>query len=88
MPIIEALCAGVPVVTSGGSSLTEAGGEAVVYVNYTDEQAIARAVKAIIVLRQKERSKIVMRGKKQALRFGENILAWSMMAMYQKVMDK
>ncbi|MDR2495552.1 MAG: glycosyltransferase family 4 protein [Tannerellaceae bacterium] len=88
LPIIEAMFAGLPVVTAGGASLMEAGGEAVVYVSYTDDHAISQAVSDIMNFKVRERSKVVMAGKRQALRFGDNRLAWELMSVYEKVMNQ
>ncbi|MDR2499329.1 MAG: glycosyltransferase family 4 protein [Tannerellaceae bacterium] len=88
VPVVEALCAGVPVVTAGGLSLSEAGGEAVVYINYSDEHSIAQAIIQILAVNRKARRQISLRGKKHAARFDNNFLAWQMISAYNKAMNQ
>lgn len=48
LPIVEAMAAGCPVVTSRVSSLPEVGGDAAVFIDPTDVDALAKAMDAII----------------------------------------
>ncbi|WP_338431583.1 glycosyltransferase family 1 protein [Synechococcus elongatus] len=48
LPILEAMACGTPVITSNCSSLPEVGGEAVLYVDPYQEEAIASAMKSLI----------------------------------------
>jgi glycosyltransferase involved in cell wall biosynthesis len=48
LPVLEAMAAGAPVITSDSSSLPEVGGDAVVYVKAQDEQSIARAMEKLL----------------------------------------
>lgn len=65
MPVLEAMAAGCPVVTSTVSSLPEVAGEAAVLVDPTDTEAIAAG---ILVARNK-RDELRARGKERAAEF-------------------
>ncbi|MDQ4041373.1 MAG: glycosyltransferase family 4 protein [Actinomycetota bacterium] len=49
LPVLEAMAAGAPVLTSDRSSLPEVGGDAVEYVDPTDTQDIARKLAALLL---------------------------------------
>ena len=46
-PILEAMSAGTPVITSNAASLPEIGGDAAVYVDPTDPEQIANAIRSV-----------------------------------------
>jgi glycosyltransferase involved in cell wall biosynthesis len=48
LPVLEAMAAGAPVLTSDRSSLPEVGGDAAEYVDPTDTQAIAAGLEALL----------------------------------------
>ena len=48
LPVLEAMAAGAPVLTSDRSSLPEVGGDAAAYCDPTDESAIAAALAALL----------------------------------------
>jgi glycosyltransferase involved in cell wall biosynthesis len=48
LPVLEAMAAGAPVLTSDRSSLPEVGGDAAVYVDPTDTAAIRRGLEALL----------------------------------------
>jgi glycosyltransferase involved in cell wall biosynthesis len=48
LPVLEAMAAGAPVLTSDRSSLPEVGGEAAAYCDPTDELAIAQALRSLL----------------------------------------
>lgn len=48
LPVLEAMAAGAPVLTSDRSSLPEVGGEAVAYCDPTDVASIARALEGLL----------------------------------------
>lgn len=57
IPVLEALAAGTPVLTSEGSSLKEVGGEAVFYVDPNNVEAIAGAISSALSSSQREQKK-------------------------------
>jgi glycosyltransferase involved in cell wall biosynthesis len=68
LPVLEAMAAGAPVVTSHVSSLPEVGGDAVVYVDPEDETAI-RAALVRLLSSPAERADLAERGRRRAATF-------------------
>lgn len=68
LPVLEAMAAGAPVLTSNVSSLPEVGGDAVAYADPTDEGAIAAAV-ARLLDDPDERAAMTARGRERARSF-------------------
>jgi glycosyltransferase involved in cell wall biosynthesis len=68
LPVLEAMAAGAPVVTSQVSSLPEVGGDAVVYVDPEDEAAIGAALQRLLAS-PAERAELAERGRHRAAEF-------------------
>lgn len=68
LPVLEAMTAGAPVLTSDVSSLPEVGGDAAAYVDPTDEDAIRGAL-ARLLADPAKRAAMVARGRERAARF-------------------
>jgi len=68
LPVIEAMAAKVPVITSCGSSLVEAGGKAAVYVTPGDHRELAEAM-ARVLSEQNLWKEMIEQGLRQARRF-------------------
>jgi glycosyltransferase involved in cell wall biosynthesis len=68
LPVLEAMILGTPVVASGESSLPEIAGDAALFVDPYDTDAIARAI-VTIVDDSDLRSELVRRGRQQAAKF-------------------
>ncbi|OGH85596.1 MAG: hypothetical protein A2493_03375 [Candidatus Magasanikbacteria bacterium RIFOXYC12_FULL_33_11] len=68
LPILQAMSAGVPVVTSGSSSLPEVGNEACLYVDPANYQDIVDKVEIFLTDKKLRQEKIVL-GKKRAKDF-------------------
>jgi alpha-1,3-rhamnosyl/mannosyltransferase len=68
LPVLEAMAAGAPVVTSQVSSLPEVGGDAVVYVDPEDEGAIGAALERLLA-DPAERAELAERGRRRAAEF-------------------
>jgi glycosyltransferase involved in cell wall biosynthesis len=68
LPVLEAMAAGAPVVTSKASSLPEVGGDAVVYINPEEEHSIADALKRLLG-RPDERRALGARARLRASQF-------------------
>ncbi|MDO8566284.1 MAG: glycosyltransferase family 1 protein [Candidatus Moranbacteria bacterium] len=49
LPVLQALCQSVPVLTAGNSSLPEVGGEAALYVDSNDTEAIATQMEHLLI---------------------------------------
>ncbi len=85
IPILEALYSKVPVITSKGSSLTEAGGKYTLYVDPNNVEEMAAAIKKVLFDRElQERMKL--EGYKHALGFDEDKVTANIMDVYLKVM--
>jgi glycosyltransferase involved in cell wall biosynthesis len=68
LPVLEAMAAGAPVVTSRISSLPEVGGDAVVYVDPEEERSIAHALVGLLRSPEK-RSALAARARLRAAQF-------------------
>ncbi len=84
MPIVEALSAGVPVITTAGGCFPEAGGPSTRYVTSTDAVGLAAAIQDVLddpALAERMRSE----GRRWALRFDATALAAPLMDLYHSV---
>ena len=82
IPILEAMAAGTPVITSGLSCMPEVGGDAVLYVNPYDEHDIASKMKILnsdLMLR----NDLSRKGKERSLQFTDQNCAQRVMNVYQ-----
>jgi glycosyltransferase involved in cell wall biosynthesis len=68
LPVLEAMAAGAPVLTSNVSSLPEVGGEAVAYVDPGDERAIAAELERLLNS-PGERARLAQLGRERARGF-------------------
>ena len=68
LPIIEAMNAEVPVITSGLSSMAEVGDDAVIQVEPNDIEMIADAIQTVAT-KKKIRESLIKKGKKRAKKF-------------------
>lgn len=85
IPILEALYSKVPVITSKGSSLAEAGGKYTLYVDPNNVEEMSAAIKKVLFDRElQERMKL--EGYKHARRFDEDKVTANIMDVYLKVM--
>jgi glycosyltransferase involved in cell wall biosynthesis len=69
LPVIEALLAGLPVVTVRAASLPEVGGEAVLYVDAPQPELLAEKIREVRHLPVQERSRLAGLGKTWASTF-------------------
>lgn len=84
LPVLEAMAAGVPVVTSNLSSLPEVAGRATCLINPTDEKAIAQAI--VKVLSQpKFAQKLIKQGFIQAKKFSWGKAAQETLDLFEKI---
>ncbi len=85
MPIVEALSAGVPVITSAGGCFAEAGGTGTRYVDPTDAPGLAEAIAEVLAdsaLAERMRAA----GRQHAEGFDGSTLARRLLAVYDAVM--
>ncbi len=84
IPILEAMCVGVPVVTSTGSCFEETGGDAALYADPSSPAAIGQQIGRVLsdsVLREE----MVQRGYLQAAKFADERVAQHLLAVYSEL---
>lgn len=86
LPVLEAMTFGCPVVTSPLSSLPEVGGDAALYVDPRDSQAIADALERL-VLEPELATSLATRGRARAALFSWERTARETLAAYQQTLD-
>lgn len=69
LPILEAMCAGTPVLTTREASIPEIGGDAVLYADARDEAAFAEAMRAVIAKPVAEREQLIAAARARAATF-------------------
>lgn len=87
IPIIEAICCGVPVIAATGSCLEEAGGPDCIYVDPDDEKALAAAIEKFstdTAFRQNS----IDNSKKYVEKFSEEIQANQLIECYKEIDDE
>lgn len=84
IPVLEAMSLGIPVITSGNSSLTEVGGSAVLYIDPQDSNSIKKAL-IEIVNKKKLRDDLIKKGLKQANKFSWETSAKKLISLYQQL---
>ena len=85
IPILEALYSKVPVITSKGSSLAEAGGKYTLYVDPNNVEEMSAAIKKVLFDRELQ-EKMKLEGYKHARGFDEDKVVANIMDVYLKVM--
>ncbi len=83
IPIVEALSAGIPVITTRGGCFNEAGGFAARYIDPKDIDEIADALKTILESFQVQQ-RMIKDGKEYVKKFSEERISESMMSVYKK----
>lgn len=84
IPILEALYSKVPVITSRASSMTEVGGEHTMYVDPTNVEEMAAAIKKVL-FDDSLQEKMIIEGFRHARNFDGEKVAGNVMQVYQKV---
>lgn len=83
LPVLEAMAAGAPVITSNTSSLPEVGGEAVAYVQPEDERSLAEAMERLL-RSPDERSGLADRARTRAAEFSWDRVARAMLVELER----
>lgn len=86
IPMLEALCSGVPAIGCTGSCLEEAGGPSSLYVDPDDAQALASAITRVLS-DDALRARMIADGHRYADRFTQEILTKDLVALYAQVMQ-
>lgn len=85
IPILEALYSRVPVITSRGSSLTEAGGEHTIYVDPNNVEEMAAAIRKVLIDRELQ-EKMIAEGYKHARKFDADKVTGNIVQVYNKLL--
>jgi glycosyltransferase involved in cell wall biosynthesis len=83
LPVIEAMACGVPVITTGTSSMPEVAGDAAVIVNPHDSVELANAITRVLT-DAALRSELRVRGIQRANQFTEGEAARKNLQMYEE----
>lgn len=86
IPLLEALCSGVPAIGATGSCLEEAGGSGSVYVNPDDPKELAWQLDRLLDDDEARHAMVAM-GKSHAARFTEERLIADLLRTYDKVIN-
>lgn len=84
LPVLEAMAAGAPVLTSDRSSLPEVGGDAAAYCDPTDERAIASAL-AELLRDPARRARMAAAGPRRAAAFSWDATASTVLAVLERI---
>jgi len=87
IPIIEAICCGLPVVACTGSCLEEAGGPHSLYVSPDDAEAMAHAVSQVLKGSEGREQRIAM-SRSYVRRFEGNQVAQQMAELYARLLGR
>ena len=88
LPVLEAMRAGAPVLTTREASLPEIGGDCVRYADGRDEVAFAAALRAAISLPREERARLIDAAKRRAENFTWDASAEKLWYVFQRVARK
>jgi glycosyltransferase involved in cell wall biosynthesis len=86
IPIVEALESSVPVISTTGSCLSEAGGPGSVYVNPHDPRGLADQIQKILS-HEEIRKQMIDLGKQHVKLFEPKVIAEKLMSVYESVLD-
>lgn len=86
LPVLEAMKAGCPVITSDVSSLPEAGGNACLYVDPNDVDDIAEKIRKLVTS-DKLRNDLIAKGKEQVKKFSWNKTAKETLSALEKLVN-
>ena len=84
LPVIEAMQSGVPVIASNTSALPETGGEAALYADPSDPEAIAKQM-MLLYRDENLRNKLIKAGELQASKFSWDVAAESFWSRIMQV---
>lgn len=81
LPVAEGLASGVPVIATQGGCFEEAGGEAPIYTDTTNENSIAAAILQVLQP-QDDLNQRIMKGKNHLQKFSSSSIATALMQVY------
>lgn len=87
IPVLEALMAGLPTITSNLSCLPETGGDAACYINPSKPEALAEAI-CKVVSDTTLRERMIKQGYAHSSQFSPEICAQNMMQLYANLLNR
>jgi glycosyltransferase involved in cell wall biosynthesis len=87
IPILEALCSKIPVITTEGGCFREAGGEHSLYIDPENTGQIADAIKKVLD-NNEFRLNMILKGYDHALRFNDRAVTDNIRKVYMDVAEK
>ena len=84
IPVLEALCSSLPVITSNVSCMPETGGDAALYVNPNNVEEMVNAMQTV-ASDTDLRNKMISKGIAHALKFTPQKTAESVMNLYKSL---
>lgn len=87
IPILEAMCAGIPVLTSVGSCFEETGGKAALYAHPDQPEEIGAQIHALLT-NDALREQCIAEGYRQANLFSDERVAHNLMEVYEQLVQK
>ncbi|HQQ03712.1 MAG TPA: glycosyltransferase family 1 protein [Kiritimatiellia bacterium] len=69
LPILEAMSAGTPVITTLSGSLPEAGGDAAVYYHPPEAASLAQKIEEVTGMNREKRQQLILKGREQAVKY-------------------
>lgn len=85
IPVLEALSAGIPVITGNSKCFKEITGDAAISVDSRNPEDIAQAIRSLLD-NEMLRNNLKDKGKKRAACFSEEKIAGNMMSLYQSLL--
>lgn len=85
IPVLEALFSGIPVITSRGGSMEEAGGNGTLYIDPEKTEEIAQAIRTCFedsILR----AKLIKEGARHSINFTDHIIAENLINVYNWIL--
>lgn len=86
IPVLESLCCDTPVVTSNISSMPEAGGDAALYADPNDVDAVAALLRRLAE-DWAFREECIAKGRTHRMRFAPEKVTQEMLALYRSLLD-
>ncbi len=86
IPILEALCCGIPVITTKGGCFSEAGGKYSMYVDPLNKEELAHKMDECLTY-SKKREKMIIKGLLHAKRFEPETLSKELMQAYHGLLQ-
>lgn len=85
IPVLESLASKIPVITSRGGAMEEAGGSGAIYVNPADIEELGQAIRKILE-DLGSREKLILEGAKQFTQFNDQTIADNLMKVYKRIL--